>query len=81
MLTDDPFVCADFSNHLTGPLDYIKTIQGVGVKILLNRIVAMDMAERLAYTSCLETHLRRNGKAKSEMSGRANPSASRNKAD
>ena len=81
MLTDDPFVCADFSNHLTRPLDYIKTIQGVGVKILLNRIVAMDMAERLAYTSCLETHLRRNGKAKSEMSGRANPSSSRNKAD
>ena len=26
MLTDDPFVCADFSNHLTGRQDYIKTI-------------------------------------------------------
>ena len=49
----DPFERADFLNHLTGQLDYIKTIQGAGIKILLNRIVAMDMSERLAYTARL----------------------------
>jgi uncharacterized membrane protein len=81
LLTADPFVRADFSNHLTRQLDYIKTIQGAGVKILLNRIVAMNMAERLAYTARLETHMRRNGRAKSEMSGRAIPSAPRNTVD
>jgi uncharacterized membrane protein len=81
LLTADLFVRANFSNHLTRQLDYIKTIQGAGVKILLNRIVAMNMAERLAYTARLETHMRRNGRAKSEMSGRAIPSAPRNTVD
>jgi uncharacterized membrane protein len=81
LLTADLFVRANFSNHLTRQLDYIKTIQGAGVKILLNRIVAMNMAERLAYTARLETHMRRNGKAKSEMPGRAIPSAPRNTVD
>ena len=81
LLTADLFVRANFSNHLTRQLDYIKTIQGAGVKILLTRIVAMNMAERLAYTARLETHMRRNGRAKSEMSGRAIPSAPRNTVD
>ena len=75
LLWADPFERADFLNHLTGQLDYIKTIQGAGIKILLNRIVAMDMSERLAYTARLETHMRRIDEAKSEMSGRADPSA------
>ena len=75
LLWADPFERADFLNHLTGQLDYIKTIQGAGIKILLNRIVEMNMSERLAYTARLETHMRRIDEAKSEMSGRADPSA------
>ena len=47
----------------------IKTIQGAGVEILLNRIDTMSMAERIAYATRLETHMDRNGKASHQMSG------------